>query len=71
MWKNITDLQYFSQHLFWLPYHLFFALIRGDLAMWKGFGLALLRLPRIWISRGYETKLYTKTDAEVIQQFTI
>src|SRR3989344_3554332 len=63
VWKNITDLQYFSQHLFWLPYHLFFALIRGDLAMWKGFGLALLRLPRIWISRGYETKLYTKTDA--------
>lgn len=50
VWKN-GDLKMLTQHLFWLPYHFFKALLRTDELFFKGFVLALRQLPEVVKSR--------------------
>jgi len=46
VWKN-GDRKMLISHLFWLPYHLFRALISKDWEFYKGFLLALKQLPEV------------------------
>lgn len=66
VWKNATDLNLQFLHLFWLPYYLIKALIRGDYIFFTSFFLAFLRLPRILTSSFRAQKYFTKSDKEVI-----
>lgn len=46
IWKN-ADFRLLLEHLFWLPYHLAKAMIKGDWIFWAGFFLALKQLPEL------------------------
>lgn len=70
VWKNTTDLDLQFLHLFWLPYHLVKALIRGDLIFLVGFCLAFLRLPQVMLSSFRAQKYFTKSDREILKDFT-
>ena len=69
-WTNTTDLDLQFLHLFWLPYHFVKALIRGDLNFLVGFCLAFLRLPQVMRSSFRAQKYFTKSDQEIIKDFT-
>lgn len=69
VWKNITDLSMQFEHLFWLPYHIFYAVIRRDLAFFNGLIRAILMSPRI-ILRSFESQRNFKmTDEEILDNF--
>jgi len=70
VWKNATDISLQLAHLFWLPYHFFKALFRGDYLFFAGFFSALLRLPWIISSSFCAQKYFTKSDKAVISNFT-
>ncbi len=69
VWKNISDRTFLVQHLLWLPYHKFKALMRFDTAFFAGFMNALLQLPKILKARGLASSFWKKTDTEVLQPF--
>lgn len=58
-WKNLTDKEFLIKHLINLPKQIFR----------PGFFDALLNLPKILKSRKKVTKLFKKTDKEIINQF--
>ena len=64
-WKNITDPSMFISHFLWLPYHFLGAIKRGDKAFFKGFVLALKRIPAIILKRNKQKKLYKKKDSDL------
>lgn len=66
VWKNISDQSFILSHIFWLPYHLFSAIIRLDIAFFLGFILAVFHLPAIIGKRFRQKKLYKKKDSEII-----
>ncbi|EKD26882.1 MAG: glycosyl transferase family protein [uncultured bacterium] len=66
VWKNISDQNFILSHIFWLPCHLFSAIIRLDIAFFLGFILAGLSLPAIIGKRFRQKKLYKKKDSEII-----
>lgn len=70
LWKNITDPSFIVSHIIYLPYHAAGALKRGDMEFFKGFFLALIRLPAIIQKRNIQKKLYKLSDAEVIGNIT-
>lgn len=70
IWKNITDSQLLFSHLKYLPYHCLGALKRGDNTFFKGFFLALVRLPAIIIRRHKQKSFYTRSDVEVIKNIS-
>lgn len=43
LWKNYSGLQFWTQHIFWLPFRFLFDLIRGRNALWIGFCQALVK----------------------------
>lgn len=65
-WKNITDTSFIVSHLFWLPFHLLNAIIRGDNNFIKGFFLAVNKLPDIMRHRKLQKATYAKRDSEII-----
>lgn len=70
IWKNITDFQLFLSHFLYLPLHFLGALKRGDTNFFKGFFLALVRLPAIISRRKKQKKLYKVSDLEVIKNIS-
>ena len=66
VWKNATDLDLQFSHLFWLPYHFIKAFIRLDLAFFKGFFNAFIKLPQIIKSSLRNQKLFALRDNQVI-----
>ncbi len=68
-WKNITDRRLIFSHLFWLPVHLAWAIIRLDSAFWFGFLKTLGLLPRILKKRSRQKKQYQLSDKEVLDIF--
>jgi len=46
VWKN-GDVKMILSHLFWLPYHLFRAVLKGNWLFLKGFLLALAQIPEV------------------------
>ncbi len=69
VWKNATDLNLQFLHIFWLPYHLIKALIRGDWNFFVGFCLAFLRLPQVILSSFKAQKYFIKSDKEIVKDF--
>ncbi|MSR76792.1 MAG: glycosyltransferase [Candidatus Omnitrophica bacterium] len=41
MWKNFHTWRFWPSHIFWLPFRLLYALIKGNYPMWMGFWAAL------------------------------
>lgn len=58
-WKNLTDKDLISKHLFSIPKFIFF----------PGFFDALIRLPKILQERKKTVKLFKKTDKEILDLF--
>jgi len=69
VWKNITDHDFYINHLLWLPYHLLRSLFSNDLLFARGFIAALTKLPKIAKQRRKTKKLFTRTDAQVLTVF--
>ena len=67
-WLNATDTIILVNHIFFLPYFLFRALMRRDRAFFVGFFLAIIALPKVLQERNKIQKLVKKTDREVIRQ---
>ncbi len=65
IWKNLSDVSIFIEHIFWLPIRLIQALVGGDVAMIQGFLAACMLLPRITHSRSKKRKLWKKNDAQI------
>lgn len=69
VWKNITDLPYLLQHLFWLPYHVILGGLRTHGAATQGFLKALLQLPQALRQRAKVQKLWKLGDQQVLSRF--
>lgn len=69
VWKNITDLSMQFEHLFWLPYHIFHVVVRGDLAFFNGLFKAIIMLPNIILKSFESQKNFKITDKEILAKF--
>ncbi len=63
LWKNISDPNIWSAHLLWTPIRLFQALFNNDWRMIEGYGMALVTLPAILLSRMRAAKHWRRKDA--------
>lgn len=64
-WKNVTDIQLITSHLFWTPYHLIFTSLRTKGQFLLGFGLALTQIFQVCAQK---TKTRDQhTDTQVIK----
>lgn len=70
MWKNITQLNLVIAHILFLPYHLFKALVTGDINFILGFADAILRWKSISKSRELAKKYFNKSDSEIIKEIS-
>lgn len=69
-WKNITDYNLLLSHILFLPYHFAKAFIRFDLSFFYAFFLAIVKFPDIIMKRQKQKKLYTKTDSEILKEYS-
>ena len=69
IWKNITDSSMKLSHLLWFPYHIFSALLRGDLAFVKGILDAFILLPKIIKYSSIERKFFVLKDNQLLAPF--
>lgn len=69
VWKNIHDWQLLLSHLFWLPYHLFRAVVTADSPFIFGFISALIKLPKILIKRLAVPSKSVFADKQILQRF--
>lgn len=67
VWMNATDLDLQLLHIFWLPYHFLMAIKNLDWSFFKGFLLAIIKLPQILESSAKIKKSFIKSDKEVIK----
>lgn len=65
-WLNLTDTMLIVRHIAWLPYHIAKAITHKDLAFFYGFGMAILRIPKVLSYRVRMKKFWRRTDREVI-----
>ncbi len=70
VWLNITDSNLLVNHLRYIPYHLLAAVKDRNWLMLKGFGLALLQLPRVLSERAKVTPRFKVSDRAILSQFT-
>ncbi len=70
IWKNITDFRLLFSHFMYLPIHILGAVKRGDINFFKGFFLALKRLPAIINRRQKQKRYYKLSDADVIKNIS-
>lgn len=70
VWKNITDLNLILSHIFWLPFHIIRMITQRDMSFVLGLIQAFILIPRIMKSRLLMTKMFVKTDEEIISQTT-
>lgn len=69
VWLNITDKKFIFSHIFWLPYHLFTSLLRRDWCFFSGLFSALGKINEVLKERKKYTRLFTKTDKEILEVF--
>lgn len=69
-WKNISNTSFWLQHLMWLPYHLTISAVRTKGASILGLVKAVRQLPQLWQSRQKASRLWNKTDQEILNQFS-
>jgi len=70
IWKNITDLGLVISHLFWMPYLLLKAIVKGDMILLSGFVTAFLLLPEIIRLRLKETKYNKLSDRDILSTYS-
>ncbi|MBU0618993.1 glycosyltransferase family 2 protein [Patescibacteria group bacterium] len=68
-WKNITDPRLIAAHFLWMPYHFISAALRRDWPFFKGFFLALLKLPAVFRQKQKATQFSQLKDHQVIAPF--
>lgn len=66
VWKNITDVSFIIQHIFWLPYHFLKALKSGNYAFFQGFFSALTMLPQVIQSIFADHRYFIRKDQDII-----
>lgn len=71
VWLNITDKNFIASHFLWLPYHLITSILRNEWYFASGLFSAILRLNEVRKKREIYTKLFTKTDKEILAKFKI
>lgn len=69
VWLNITDKNFLLSHIIWLPYHLLTSLLRKDWYFFPGFFLAFVKINEVLKKRKKYTKLFIKTDKEILEKF--
>lgn len=71
LWKNITDVDLFLQHLLYLPLYFLKALIRGDTPFIIGLVKALVKLPELYYYRATVCGSNTKciSDKEILAPY--
>ena len=69
MWKNITDVRLIISHFLWLPYNFLKALLAGDWQFFNGFILAIMIFSKINRSRQFVSRLFVKTDYQVLKDY--
>jgi GT2 family glycosyltransferase len=69
VWKNITDFSMKLGHLFWLPYHILSAVLRGDSAFIRGIIDAFILLPKIIKYKDIEHGHFVLKDSQVLSPF--
>jgi GT2 family glycosyltransferase len=69
VWLNITDRDLLLSHILWLPYHLLTSLLRKDWYFYAGLFSALQQINKVLEKRKNYTKLFIKTDKEILEQF--
>jgi O-antigen biosynthesis protein len=69
IWKNITDFPMRLNHFFWLPYHIFSAILRRDAAFIRGILNAFILLPKIIKYRGIERRRFVLKDYQILSPF--
>lgn len=69
VWMNATDGSILLSHIFWLPFHLFNTLIKGDTAFSFGLFYALLRLPAVLKKRSECRTGTVVSDKEIVEVF--
>lgn len=65
-WKNIRDVQYWVQHLFWLLYHLIIGSLRSNGVVLIGFLAAVYQLPEL-LKSGKRVNNPVRSDAEIME----
>jgi GT2 family glycosyltransferase len=71
VWLNITDWVLILQHILYLPYYLLKSLLIFDWPFIEALFQAILIFPRILISRYQNSKSFTLTDGEVLENLSI
>lgn len=66
IWKNITNINLFINHLLFLPLNILGAIKSGDTKLLYGFFLALIKLPDIIKKRNLQKKYYKVSDIQLI-----
>lgn len=69
VWKNISDIRYLLEHILYLIFFLLKAVIKNDQVFIKSFVMALKKLSIAIKHRNKESKLWIKTDREILVQF--
>jgi GT2 family glycosyltransferase len=69
VWLNITDKDLLLSHIIWTPYHLLTALLRKDWSFYAGLFSALQKINEVLKKRKKYTKLFIKTDKEILVNF--
>jgi GT2 family glycosyltransferase len=69
IWKNITDFSMRLDHLLWLPYYIFSAILRMDITFMKGILNAFILLPKIIKYRNIESESFILKDSQVLSPF--
>lgn len=65
-WKNIRDLRFWRNHLFWLGYHLSLGSLRSRGVVLIGFLAALLQVPEL-LRSAKRVKHPVRSDAEIME----
>ena len=69
VWLNITDKNLLLSHILWFPYHLLTSLLRKDWYFYAGLFSALRQINKVMKKREKYTKLFIKTDKEILGEF--
>lgn len=65
IWKNLSDISLWVEHVIWTPLRLCQALLRMDVAFVTGYMSAAVRFPQVILLRRKESKLWSVADKDI------
>lgn len=65
IWKNVTDMNILFAHIFWTPIRLLQTIVSGDMLMFGGYRMALMKLPAILTHRVTQRRLFNTRDRDL------